>query len=197
MATDPKTKKLSRNGPSIDTGHYFVKMILYVSVGTAGEEIPRPPSGESNTSSVCYYHSFTVQEHCSKKNKWTLGLKRGGRSNFAQRTGYSPYIRSSKDSADAQRLLVQLLSGGCFSPNFSFPLGFPLRVVLEFKLKDYYTKKRALNRKAKDLTNIAQTIEDCLQKSNVIIDDAYHTTLLLFKRPGTENRVTIWILKDG
>lgn len=164
-------------------------------MGNDRKEIPRPPSEAPNSSDVLYYNQFKVEQHCSKKNNWTIGLKRGGGSNFAKRTGFSPFIRSSKKSAHAQRLLVQLLSGGVRHPDASFPLSFPLRVMFEFKLKNHFTKKNTVNRKSGDLSNIAQSIEDCLQKSEVILDDALICDAHFTKKFGPENSVEVWIFK--
>lgn len=161
-----------------------------------GEKIPGPPGRESD--SVLFYASFEVPKHYSKKNQKQVGMRRGGSSRFAKRTGYTPFIMSNDSARNSEReLLLLLMQNGMFGVHIQSPIkDMAVRGVFIIESQTALTKKGKINLRGGDLDNLVTSYLDLLTKANVIYDDSILVSLIAHKKYCNKNRVTIWLLKD-
>lgn len=122
-----------------------------------------------------------VDTHYSKKN---------GRT-FNYRTGqiiYNPRVRALEQS------LVLQLQQRARDIHFGDPIDFPVHLLCILQLSNFYTQKGKVNKRAGDLSNILQGVEDSLQKAGIISDDGLIVALTATKLQGP-NHISLAVIK--
>jgi Holliday junction resolvase RusA-like endonuclease len=157
-------------------------------------EVDQTIWGKADQTSDClFFHSIEVENHTSLKNRKIISYRWRGKHS-AKRV---PFLRTESRTKAAQELLVLSLQARARDVGLSEPLGFPLRIVWTLELTSYWTKGKPirLNRKAGDLTNLIQGIEDSLTKSRIIEDDSLFVEIYARKVPSLDgkNRIILRI----
>lgn len=158
------------------------------------QDVKRSPSEAPHR--LLFRAAVQVEAHYSKKNSKTIGFRGGGNSNFAKRTGFTPFIRSKNKAANAESFLVSRLLQGERFASVDYPIRVPMLALFKFKLNNFYTKKGEVSLTAGDLTNILQGAEDSLQKAGIIANDALITKIIVEKEFGLENEIIIELLTN-
>lgn len=151
-------------------------------------EIGSPPSETPHR--LLFRLVIPVEKHFSKKNAKTIRYRwKGGQRG-------SPFLGATNEAAMAERVLVSHMQAGERFSSVSHPISLPMLAVFKFKFTDFYTVKGEINRRAMDLTNVIQGVEDALQKSEVILDDALITKIIANKEFGLENEIVVELFTD-
>lgn len=148
----------------------------------------------SHNDRVLFTASITVPKHYSKKNAKTIGYRRGGGIGSTNRL--RPYIRATGEAAMAEAFLVQSLQNRARDLDISEPIDLPVRLLCVLQLTDFFTKRRTINLKGGDLSNLIQGPEDAMVKAGILRDDGLITEIIANKEWGPENRVTLSLVFD-
>lgn len=106
---------------------------------------------------------FSLPAHGIKKNNKQIRYNR--------RTGKS-FIASNQNVLNLEQMLTKLLYLDNKDKNVF--IDYPIRAMFLFKfpLKEYYTKRKTINQRLGDLSNLYQLPEDCLEKAGILKNDA-------------------------
>ncbi len=168
------------------------------SMEGALQQVPKPPEEASNPSDVLFYASFGVGKHTSKKNEKSIGMRKGGASRFAKRTGYTPFVMSTNAARAAERdLLLHLMQARMHGVHTQSPInGMAVWGLFFIESPTFLTKKGLINQRGGDLDNLVTTYLDALVKSEILADDSWITRISCTKRYAETNKITIWLMKD-
>lgn len=109
---------------------------------------------------------FELSRHSLKKNQKSIGYRRTSK-------GIKPFIRDAKNGLLSNELSVNLKAALRKYGNFK-PIDEPIIAEFTFYFPNhkFFTKKKTQSLTIGDLSNLYQGVEDCLQKCDVIKNDA-------------------------
>lgn len=109
---------------------------------------------------------FELSRHSLKKNQKSIGYRKTSK-------GVKPFIRDAKNGLLSNELSVNLKAALRKYENFK-PID--TSIIAEFTFyfpnEKFFTKKKTQSLTIGDLSNLYQGVEDCLQKCQVIKNDA-------------------------
>lgn len=150
-------------------------------------EVMRQPQ----TQSQCLFSAtIGVDYHPSQKNSKKIFLNK--------RTGQR-FIGSTSRVKSAKEVLLQYLQSRAREYGLTEPIKHRVYCVLLFGFPEaqFYTKRLTENRNNGDCTNLAQAVEDCLQKAGVIENDFLLAPVYIDRVVAPETQVQIELYADS
>lgn|SRR3990167_4136696 len=128
--------------------------------------------------------TIEVQAHAIKKNRRPIFRN--------QRTGI-PFIGKSQRLRDAEDFLVQELRHRAITLGIHEPIRARVRALFLFGFPPnvYFTKQLKESKRLGDCTNLAEIVQDSLQKANIIENDSLLAPITIDRVCTEKTQITI------